>query len=216
MRAQTRAVPILLALSLVGATGCQSVGGKFFGTLAVASAVGGGYLLVTSKEDVEHGMLVTHDDRREIGTGLVVVSVLAAAGWAFSELVRASHPAWYMGGGGGSIAPPPVAAEDAAEAVDEPEAEPATEPAPAGAGPPPVIVVRERRRPVRGWRFDRADNQDKLYGPRGDFIGRIDPAGDVWNGSGSHVGRVDTSSACGVACKRSQARKMLRGIPLSH
>lgn len=213
MRAHMRTASVLLVLSLVGATGCQSAGGKVFGPVSLASAIGGGYLLATSRASIEGDDLVTHNDRQRLGAGLLLVSVLAAGGWAVSEMIHAAHSEGPLGGG--VLAPAPVVVE--AEPADEPEVEPAPD-EPAGA--PAVIVVRERHRRTqdpfeRGWYLDPADNQDKLYGPDGAFIGRIDRAGNVWDHSGSHTGYVEMSPSCGVACKRSQARKMLLGIPLS-
>jgi len=120
---------------------------------------------------------------------------------------------------------PPAAPESAASPVAP--AAPAVDradPAPEGrraSGEPVVIVVPgrepdDRDRFSRGWRFDPLDGQDKLYAPSGEFIGRMDARGDVWDSNGALVGRVAMGPSCEVACMRSQAGKMLRGIPLNH
>jgi hypothetical protein len=206
---------VLLVL-LVLSTGCKTTGGKVFGTTALVSAVAGSYLMVTSSTTIENERLVMHDDRQNAGVGLVFAAVAAAGAWAVSEMIFGEHSG---GGGGGYLLPP-------AEPAVEPAIEPAVEPAAVEVNvsvEPTVIVVQDRDRGPderdllsRGWRFDPGDGEHKFYAPSGEFIGRIDHGGDVWNASDSHMGRVDMSPGCGVACKRSQARKMLLGIPMNH
>jgi hypothetical protein len=64
-----------------------------------------------------------------------------------------------------------------------------------------------------GQLVDPGDDQHKLYASEGALIGRLDLDGHVWNSSGSHLGSVDMSLACGIGCKRSQARRILLGVP---
>lgn len=181
MRATPRALLLLFLLGL--SAGCKTTGGKVFGTAGVASAIGSGYLLATSSTTIEDGRLVTHEDRQHAGAGLLFAAVIAAGGWAISELMF-GEPA------------------------------PAEELVPS---PPAVIVVQERHTHERewlspGWRFDPGDRTHKLHAPGGALIGHIDREGHVRDGGGAYLGRVDMRPSCGVACKRRQARAMLRGL----
>ncbi len=257
MRAPMRSVILILSF-LVVSTGCKTTGGKIFGTLSLASAVGGGYLTATSSATIENGMLVTHNDRQNVGVGLIFAAALAATGWAVCEIMFSEHG---CGSGGGysyvpsapvvarvapaaptppapPVAPAPSVAPSAPFAPSAPSApsappapsallvdpaDPAVVPAPVGErafGEPVVIAVQgrgsdERDLFIRGWRFDPLDGQDKLYAPSGEFIGRIDARGDVWDRKGALVGRVAMGPSCEISCMRSQAGKMLRGIPLN-
>lgn len=205
----------LLALFVLS-TGCTTTGGKVFGTTALVSAVAGSYLMVTSSTTIENERLIMHDDRQNAGVGLVFAAVAAAGAWAVSEMIFGEHPG---GGGGGAWLPP-------AEPVAAPAAEPTYVDVDVNVNvsvEPTVVVVQDRDRGAderdrfrQGWRFDPGDGQHKLYAPGGELLGRIDPGGDVWDGRDSHTGRVDMSPSCGVACKCSQARKMLLGIPMNH
>lgn len=212
MRAPVRAVVTALVIALLAflvlSAGCKTTSGRVFGAASVVSAIGSGYLLMTSSTTIEDGMLVTHDDRQNAGVGLMFAAVVAAAGWATSEMFFGEH---HGSGGGGGYAP--VLVEPTAPAVSEAEA-PAPEERPSEG--PVVVVVQERDEDPRdlfsrGWRVDPRDGQHKFYAPNGELIGRIDYEGYVWDSSHAYMGRVDMSPGCGVACKRSQARRKLLG-----
>jgi hypothetical protein len=243
MRAPLRSLALVLTLLLVPA-GCKTTGGKILGPLSLVSAVGGSYLTVTSGATIENGMLVTHDDRQNLGVGLIFAAVLAATGWAVCETMFSEHG---CGNGGGYVyvSPAPAVTQAVPSAplvlappappVPAPPAPPARTVAPPApevdradpaaqeghaSGDPGVIVVPgleqdDRDHFNRGWRFDPLDGQDKLYASSGEFIGRIDARGDVWDSNEALMGRVAMGPSCETACMLSQAGKMLRGIPLN-
>jgi len=241
MRSPMRSATLILTLLLVSA-GCKTTGGKILGPLSLVTAVGGSYLTVTSSATIENGMLVTHNDRQNLGVGLIFGAVLAATGWAVCETMFSEHGCGSEGRY--TYLPPAPAVAQAAPpappalpaplvaAPPAPPAPPIALPAPEvdradpasqegrASGDPVMIVVPgrepdDRDRFSRGWRFDPLDGQDKLYAPGGEFIGRIDARGDVWDSNGTLMGRVAMGPSCETACMRSQAGKMLRGIPLN-
>lgn len=136
---------LLLLLLLIA--GCQSTGGKFLGTLAVASAIGGGYLIATdgTTASVEHGEAVLHEDNRlKYGVALGIASMATIFAWLAVEALH-REGRWSGDGGAGGRT---YTASDAASI----EAPRAVEPAPRGPS-------RDRR---SGWRspYDRGWHLD--------------------------------------------------------
>jgi hypothetical protein len=203
MRSLVRAIILSVLLLSVG---CKTTGGKVFATAGVAAGIASGYLMLSSMDSsIENGELVKRNDHGAAGVGMLFVAGLAMMGAVVSETFFSPYS-----GGGGSWSPP---VEPAAPVEPVVELDPADE-GEVVYGGPPVIVVQERgpgerRRFRRAWRVDPGDGQHKLYAPRGELIGRIDLEGHVWNGSGLHLGQVDMTLSCEIACKRLQARQML-------
>lgn len=212
----TRTRSIVLAV-LVLSTGCRSTGGKIFGTVSLASAAASSYMLANSGSSIEGHTLVTHDDDRRTGGALLITAVLAAGGWAFCELMERDPT---FGGAWGVVAAGPVAPAEAgpvapvADPPAEPPAPPAADPAPPlvviagpGGGPAPPL-------PRYVWRVDPSDGQHKLYAPDDEYVGRLDTSGEVWDRIGVLRGRVAIAPTCALACRRSQAARMLLGLPM--
>ena len=75
--------------ALVLVTGCRTTGGKVFGTVTLASAVGSVYLLNSSSTTLDNGRAVLKDDHMDAGAALMFAAVAAAGGWFLSEYVSA-------------------------------------------------------------------------------------------------------------------------------
>ncbi len=208
---------VFLALVLLFA-GCQSTGGKLLGPLAVASAIGSGYLVSTdgTTTSIERGRAVLHEDNRfEYGAALGVASIATMFAWFVLET---SHRERRWSGGGGYGGGTDTASIEPAPPAIEP-APPAIEPAPPVIEPAPRLPHRRRlsgrRSPYnRGWHLDPADHQHKLYDREGFYVGRFDAEGNVWTERDERVGRVNMGPECAIVCRRSQARKALLGDDL--
>ena len=197
--------PILaLLLIAVPATGCQTGYGKVFGPATVLSAVVGTTLIATANPEL--GGPVADPDTK-LGIGLVFASCATAAIWMLGE-IYAGQP--HGGGGGGGLFVPPAAvdATPIAAPVEAPVvAAPPIEAPPAEPPPAPVVVVTPAPPSDPSTPPGAADNE--VYDRAGRYLGRYDTSnGGVWDVHGAWYGNIDLS--CSVACRRSQARTLLK------
>src|SRR5262249_8777067 len=151
-------------LSLLFSTGCQTTGGKVFGVMSGATMIGGVALLANS--DLPTPGEGTSDSTKQ-GAALLFTAVAAVAAVGPVEVFGDEERPFLPVLGRGPVAPP-----QEVPVVDAPVEPPA-----------PVVVVHDRERDPysRGWHFDPADGQQKLYDRAGVFVGRFDDAGDVWD-----------------------------------